>query len=100
MPVPIWRQAASIGKAMGHRLTKARGRFSGATRSWLLLVALLALLPASALAATGVFKGAARQDGESCLGQAATMVATPGKELNGSSRRDVIVGSSGADRIA
>jgi hypothetical protein len=27
------------------------------------------------------------------------MIATPGKELNGSSRRDVIVGSAGADRI-
>jgi VCBS repeat-containing protein len=84
---------------MGHRLAKARGRCGGATRSWLLLVALLALLPASALAATGVFKGSASGSAESCLGQKATLLAVPGKELNGSSRRDVIVGSSGADRI-
>ncbi len=75
-----------------------RGRFGGATRNWLLLLALLALLPATALAATGAFKGSHRS-GESCLGQPATMVAVPGKKLNGSSRRDVIAGSSSADRI-
>ncbi len=76
----------------------ATGRFGGATRSWLLLLTLLALLPATALAATGAFKGSHRS-GESCLGQPATIVAGSGKELSGSSRRDVIVGSSGADHI-
>jgi VCBS repeat-containing protein len=80
---------------MGHRIAKARGRFSGVARSWLLLVGLLVLLPASALA----LRGSAHSSSQSCLGQAATLIATPGKELNGSSRRDVIVGSSGADRI-
>ena len=58
----------------------------------------MALLPASALAATGVFKGSGNRGAESCLGQKATLIAV-GKELNGSPRRDVIVGSSGADRI-
>lgn len=80
---------------MGHRAGQARGRFGGLTRGWLLLLALLALVPATA-AALG---GGTQESPQSCLGQTATMVATPGKELNGSSRRDVIVGSSGADRI-
>jgi VCBS repeat-containing protein len=80
---------------MGHRLAKARGRFGGATRGWLLLLALLALAPATALA----LSASAQKSSQSCLGQTATLTATPGKELNGSSRRDVIVGSSGADRI-
>jgi VCBS repeat-containing protein len=80
---------------MGQQLTKARGRFGGAARGWFLLVGLLALLPASALAL-----GAATHAGvKSCLGQTATLTAVPGKELNGSSRRDVIVGSAGTDRI-
>lgn len=65
------------------------------TRGWLLLLALLALAPATAL---GLGAGSSKS-AQSCLGQAATMIATPGKELNGSSRHDVIVGSSGADRI-
>jgi VCBS repeat-containing protein len=84
---------------MGHLLAQARGRFSGVTRGWLLLVGLLMLLPATALAATGALEGGADSGLQSCRGQTATMIATPGKELNGSSRRDVIVGSSGADRI-
>jgi len=84
---------------MGHLQAKARGFFGGATRSWFLLVALLALLPATALAATGVLKGGAHRGAQSCLGRTATLIAVPGKELNGSSRRDVIVGSSGDDRI-
>jgi hypothetical protein len=84
---------------MGQRPAKARGRFGGVTRSWFLLVAVLALVPATALAATGALESSAHRDSQSCLGQTATLVATPGKELNGSSGPDVIVGSAGADRI-
>jgi VCBS repeat-containing protein len=84
---------------MGRRLAKARERFGGATRNWFLLVATLALLPATALAATGALQSNARRDLQSCLGHPATLITTPGRELNGSSRRDVIIGSSGADRI-
>ena len=80
---------------MGQQLTTARGRFNGRSRGWFLLVGLLALLPASALA----LGGATHAGVKSCLGQTATLTATPGKELNGSSRRDVIVGSAGPDRI-
>lgn len=99
MPVRFDGAETAIDKAMGQRLTKARGRFGGATRSWFLLVAVLALLPATALAATAALEGSAHRDSQSCLGQKATLIATLGKELNGSSRRDVIVGSAGADRI-
>jgi VCBS repeat-containing protein len=80
---------------MGHRSAKARGRFGGITRGWLLLLALLAIAPATALA----LGAGAQKSSQSCLGQTATLTAVPGKELNGSSGRDVIVGSSGADRI-
>jgi VCBS repeat-containing protein len=80
---------------MGQQLAKARERFGGAARGWLLLAGLLTLLPASALA----LGGATHAGVKSCLGHTATLTAVPGKELNGSSRRDVIVGSGGADRI-
>jgi hypothetical protein len=82
---------------MWDRSVKARGRSAGAARGWLLLVTLLLLAPATALA---LGAGAGAPEGSpSCLGKTATMVATPGKELNGSPGRDVIVGSAGADRI-
>lgn len=80
---------------MEHRPAKARGRFGGVTRGWLLLMTLLAIAPAGALA----LSGNAQDSSQSCLGRAATLTAVAGKELNGSPRRDVIVGSGGIDRI-
>jgi VCBS repeat-containing protein len=76
-------------------MKEARGRLNGATRGWLVLLAILALAPATALA----LGGGAQRGSRSCLGQPATLTATPGKELAGSPRRDVIVGSGAADRI-
>jgi VCBS repeat-containing protein len=84
---------------MGKQPATARGRFGGTARGWVLLVAVLALLPATALAATKALEATARQSGQSCLGRAATLVSTPGKELAGGPQRDVIVGLAGANRI-
>jgi VCBS repeat-containing protein len=84
---------------MGKQSATARERFGGTTRGWVMLVAVLALLPATALATTKALETAAQHSGQSCLGRAATLVSAPGKELVGGPQRDVIVGLAGANRI-
>ncbi|HEU4737147.1 MAG TPA: aryl-sulfate sulfotransferase [Solirubrobacterales bacterium] len=67
----------------------------GASRSWVLLALFVVLSSSTALA----MAGSGKRGVQSCLGRAATLTATPGKELIGSPTGDVIVGSSSVDRI-
>lgn len=87
---------------MQKRPSDGRERRGGGARSWLLAVIALALLSSVAVAvaqpASNSKTGAPHL--RKCLGQAATMVATPGGgKLLGTRQQDVIVGTATDDRI-
>ncbi|HEV7400592.1 MAG TPA: aryl-sulfate sulfotransferase [Solirubrobacterales bacterium] len=80
----------------------AGSSYGGRAGGWMLAVVALALLTSVAVAtARTVGRGDADPArAQTCLGQAATVAATPGEgELVGGPGPDVIVGSPGADRI-